>query len=403
MMFTSTSPSKTKYMKKIVDVLLMLQFIPHMMVSSISNYSANSFILKSISITILLLTILLHSRIYKVRIKAIYTFEQNRILYLTLLFFLLIPIISLTYSLNAEFGQLKVLALSINTIPTIVAFKYLVDTIDEEKFATYLYTLLTISVLSSIFVILATPFNYDGSYSIGLSDWSHVVFGRFISSAVFITALVIIYRKDSPLLIKAAFIISVIGLVLTQFRGGLVSIATVMFVIIIEFVSGRKFTDRIIKTSALLGFVIIFTGLYYLAKDNTRYESMMKDITSESYADGPILARERAYKYSLESIWKRPWIGSGAGGFYSEEVGKNVMEIKYPHNLVLEIGVEYGIPVLVLFLIFLKRMFIKQYKYHPVVFYFFLFAFMLAMFSKDLPNQPFYLIGLVFLTNKKSD
>lgn len=444
----------------LIDMLVVNVFILHLMMAAISNYKPASFILKTAATLLLLILIFADARQKSYPLRSSYSIKRNRNLYLIIILLVFIPSISLAYSVNINFGLMKLILLLTSTIPTILIFKYIIDTTDEKRLYVFIISLAAITVLSLVIILLTNPFNYSGNYSIGFSNWSHVIYGRYISAAslIFILLYVFSYHENSWMYLLI-FVISFAALLFSQFRAGVMDIFVLSLVITIgeilksvfrfrnksgmtryftvyrflnKFgITGKVYTDlrsrndsrqvrlrrtsshfdrlsvsysirfnRILKAGLLLVIIaasFIITG--FLIKNGSRYDTI---ISGTLDVDGSIGSRLKAYEYSIENIIHKPLTGTGFGGFYSEEVAKEVSWMKYPHNIFLEIGVELGIPVLILFCWMVITVFIKQYKYSPVIFYFFLFAFLLAQTSKDLPNQGMFLIGLVFLGDLKS-
>ncbi len=381
------------------DLLLTAYFILHLQISTVSNYKSISIVVKVVSTVMLAILCFVDMR------KHNYSFattklltKENRLFLFTMATLIVIPLLSLAYSYNYSYGISKYFLIIANTIPTIITFYYLLSTLNENRVRAFLFSLSVLVLVSSFIVISLKPFTYDSNYAVNFSRWSHVIFGRFIgiSSLIFLCCYLFTKKKNNHYLIIA--VISLVSLVISEFRAGLISIiALISFLMIYHAVTKTFSKKKIIALSFLLAFVTGVGIVVPIFSDDSRMESLVKNFTDDNHVDGAVNARELGYLYSIESIVSRPLLGVGFGGFYSKEVAKEVYEIKYPHNIFLEIGCELGVPILLIFSVILFSAFRFQYQFHPSIFFIFLFTLLLAQFSKDLPSQVQLLIGLAFL------
>jgi O-antigen ligase len=139
--------------------------------------------------------------------------------------------------------------------------------------------------------------------------------------------------------------------------------------------------------------------------------------------DSPIHSRLDSWEVSWEMIKENPLFGSGLGGFRGYNNIEWTNEIKYPHNLFLEITAECGFIGLFILVGLLLIIFRNVYRFsfsdlqsssqisatpsfspltsHLFTLTFFLFTLWLAMFSKDISSQSMLWIGLAFAGFKR--
>ena len=390
--------SKSKYFK---EVLLVNVFIITLFISSITNYSFSSFILKVISTAILWSIIIADSRISKFDFKEYFSAKHFKRLLLILCLFIIIPSISLAYSQNFSFGLLKLLSLTISTIPTILAFLYILLTFSKTRYQIFLISIIIITFLTVGFILIIQPFSYHDMNIKDLLNWSHVIYGRFIGCVYIIILFFLLNQKNKKLILLTSFCLSiiVIGVYISGLRSMILGVIIFTPLIVLTTILQKKinltnFTGLLISIIISLLIISIFSpGNKTLTE---RLENLRDTEELRFNLDGPIHTRYHFYKISLEILKERPILGVGFGGFRNYKNDALTNTRKYPHNIFLEFAVELGIPGLLLLLLLLYIIFSSARKVSLEVFIFFLFALWLAMFSKDIPSQSLLWIGIAF-------
>lgn len=392
---------KKSIIKYIIEILLVNLFIVNVFISSITTYNLNSFIIKSISTVLLFIVVFTDCKNTRFDLLDHLKSSQFKKLLSILVVFLLIPLISLSYSSNFAFGLQKLISLSISTIPTILAFFYILLTLNKERFHTFIFSIIIISFISVILILIIEPFSYDGSTPKSLTTWSHVIYGRFISSAYIIIFFYLLNLKNKKLIPPVSLCLSIIiiGIFLSGLRAALLGAFIFALLILIIYLFQKKL--RVINLSGLLLSIIVSLLLINIIPTGNKILfnrfNNLQDIEDFRFNyDSPIHTRYNSYDISIEIIKERPFLGTGFGGFRNYNDDYFTQVIKYPHNIFLEFFVELGIPGILLLLFLLYIIFSSTKKISVEVLLFFLFALWLAMFSKDIPSQSLLWIGLAF-------
>ncbi|MDA3907441.1 MAG: O-antigen ligase family protein [Bacteroidales bacterium] len=385
----------------IIQYLLSTIFILNLFVSEISNYKPYSFYIKGISSATLLFLTWID---YKLNIRKFIQPNQInfRIFYIILLLFILIPTLSLFYSHNVEFGIMKIGYILISVFPSIFVFIYFLQTASRDRTKIFLNTVLFVGLIFGIVSIIFSPYNPTTGYSFELSRWSHVIAGRFLSATVVIVLLMHFFS-----LVKSKYFLVVVTTILfvsvyfvglrASFLGIIILISSLIFYALIA-----KKKKALISISLALFFTVMSILLIGQLNNSAtdRYNKLITNDVGE-FEDGAINARLIAYNVSWENMLKHPFGGIGFGGFYNHSISGDIAEIKYPHNLLIEIQLELGIIGSIFFLALLALIFWRAYKFSIPLFVFLLFSFWLAMFSKDIPTQTQLWIGMAVLGIKK--
>jgi len=392
-----------KNIKILIQFIIGIVFVINLLVSEISNYKTYSFYLKSTSILILILFCVVDYILNKDNFSKINIFDSKWFGFV-LLSFIILPTISLFYSGNAIFGMLKIAYLLISTIPTILVFYYLLVTASEERIRVFLKSVIYFGLLFAIFSLIFSPFNPSTVYSFEFSRWSHVISGRLLGT---ITVIILLSHFTDFVESKLNLIIaSTLLLTSTYFvglRAALLGIAILLiFLLIFSLIIKDKKSLLTIILSVVFSFLIIFLINLGNQDSTERYNKLLTYQEGE-FDDGAINARMKAYEVSWENIKKSPFLGIGFGGFYNKQVSGEIANIKYPHNLIIEIQLELGLVGSVYFGILIAVMLSLAYKYFKSFFVFLIFSLWLAMFSKDIATQTQLWIGLALLGIKKRE
>jgi len=103
---------------------------------------------------------------------------------------------------------------------------------------------------------------------------------------------------------------------------------------------------------------------------------------------------------SFEIIKENPLLGKGIGGFQNYNNDPNLLLLKYPHNIFLELLCEYGVLIGGFFSIGLILLFVKAIKRNFILGIFILYALLIAQTTKDITSQMWFLLALFPLKEK---
>lgn len=374
-------------LKKKFPIIIFIAFLLNVFISEISNYKSYSFYMKGISSLILIGICFFDFRINSYTLKAeikeaIIRTSKISVIIITL------PLLSLIYSENTEFGTLKIIYFITGTFPAILTFVYILITTDKMDRILFIKILILTGLIFSVVTLIISPFDPATIYEFKINRWSHVIGGRFLSSVVIIIILAIFYNYITNRRM-AIFSLAIIltATYFTGLRAGLVGLIIFIMVVLVSLFIKKNWETFF---TLLISISISLIAISFINKSNStstnRYEKLLSSEIGV-YNDPGINARLEAYKVSWENIKKRPIFGVGFGGFNNERVSGNIYQIKYPHNLFIEIQLEMGIIGTIFYLILFGILFSKSYKINKGVFLFFIFSVWLAMFSKDFPTQ----------------
>lgn len=382
--------------------LFLLSLVAATIFSPISNYKLSSFVIKGIATFFLFTTIIVMYR------KSIIPFgkigNEFSLTLIQLNIFLIFCAATLLYSSNGYFGSLKWINFILSFYPLLIGYYLFFISYSSERGRIFLGILLLIILTSVPVIVLSHPFAYDGIYALSLTKWSHVIYGRFIGS-VTLLFLLLYLSKFLMFSWKAVFpfftFIFLLNL-LTGLRASVLAIIIIVFALIVYAVVKKNYVPGVVIIFSLflsLTFFYMFPGLNQEAENRT--ENLIVYSMGEDVADGPIQARESLYRTSIDMI-KDNWVmGVGFGGFKNISFGYDAFLIKYPHNLFLEFWVELGLIGVVIFFLFLYKLFRGTYKISPLLGIAALYPFILSMFSKDIPGQTFFAIYLAIISLPK--
>lgn len=429
-----------------LDTLLVSTFIVSISTASISNYKTSSLILKAaVNFFLLVLIFLDFSKIKnKSLLHSVSTTRQplsifsgqeitkRGIKFLFPVLLLFFPLLSLIYSSNPEFGLQKWMHLLIGIMPLIFAVYYFISILDKERYKKFLHILIAEALLCSIFILILSPFTYDGKYAIFSLQWSHVIVGRFLSLAFLLTLFYTLEQQDKRKIfwLIICLIVLIFALTFTGLRAALLGIAVIIILINIIYFINRKKNNQsnfvILQFCNLAILLSSFTAFYFFPSE--RFENLTAAENLSFRGDGAILSRLDAWESAWEMIKEKPLLGYGLGGYKTDFPPNNW--IKYPHNIFLEIQVELGLTGTILFLLFLYKIFrlnieggwqksevgrqrseakgqkseVGDWNLKAVSLYvklFFVFALILAAFSKDYATQTLLWISLPVLMERR--
>ncbi len=341
--------------------------------------------------------------------------------------FLFICYLSLTlaYSSNPVYGFQKILNFIISVVPSVLVFYYLVSTLNELRLKLFIYSLGIISVLTVSYIIIVYPFDQSTIYNYKPGRWSHVIYGRMISSFAVVLLLYLMWmiekgktrlrydtvrqaKEERRRVLFLMFItsLSVYGTYLSALRAafvGLMLVGVGLLVISAWFVvrssrfknlfTGKRVHSALTKNEELRtkelknnyaqagpGFGVLSTLLvitilsalliFFVTKPdiiNYRFDNMTAIDNLQFKGDPAIHSRLEAWELSWVIIKEHPFIGTGFGGFNGYNNIEWTKMIKYPHNIILEIVVEGGVVGLLVFCSLLAVVFKNIFHFEGTV------------------------------------
>ena len=393
-----------KEQKEIWYSLFLLALVATTIFSPISNYKFSSFVIKGAA------TFCLFTTIFVMDKRSIISFgkigKEFSLTLIQLNIFLIFCAATLLYSSNSFFGSLKWLNFILSFYPLLIGYYLFFISYTSVRGRIFLGILLLIILTSVPVIVLSHPFAYDGVYALSLNKWSHVIYGRFIGS-VTLLFLLLHFSKTTEFSWKVTFpFFTFIFLLnfLTGLRASVLAIIIIVFALTVY---------ALVKKNYVIGAVIIFSlffslTIFYLfpglnQEAENRTENLVSYSMGEDVADGPIQARESLYKTSANIIKDHWVVGVGFGGFRNITFGYDAFLIKYPHNLFLEFWSELGLIGVVVFFLFLYKLFKGSFKISPLMGIAALYPFILSMFSKDIPGQTLFAIFLAMISLSEKD
>ena len=398
-MISSIKKFKEKYLR---EFLIVIFFVASISTSSITNYSLRSFIIKFAASGILWCMIVIDIKKSKFNYKSFAKSKYFKRLLTILIVFTLLLLTTLSYSFNPLFGTKKLLGFIISTIPTIIAFSYLLKTNNETRVKVFMISLTVAAVFSVFLILILQPFSYYDMNIKNITSWSHVIYGRFIGSVYLIILFFYLNTKDKTLItfFPLAFAVIIIGVYLSGLRAMILGVSiltpiTLLISFLQKKVNIKKIAALVVVIAASITVIItVIPGNEILTG---RLENLQDFEKLRFNVDGPIQTRYHFYKISFDILKEYPILGVGFGGFRNYKNDIATQTRKYPHNLFLEFAVELGIPGILFCIYLLYLIFSSAKKISIEVFIFFLFALWLAMFSKDISSQSLLWIGLAFV------
>ncbi|MCZ6702696.1 MAG: O-antigen ligase family protein, partial [Ignavibacteria bacterium] len=292
--------------------------------------------------------------------------------------------LTLIYSSNPVYGFQKILNFIISVVPSVIVFYYLISTLTERRIKLFIYSLGIISVLTVSYILIYYPFEQSTIYHYEPGRWSHVIYGRMISSIAVVLLLYLIWMVDRGktkeerlrvLLLMFITSMAVYGTFLSAFRAGFVGLMLVgggLLVISAWFVVRSSllknlFADKRIHSSltkdqalstkeqitdyrqtghvsgilsTLLVVTILSALLIFLIPRpdiiNFRFDNMAAIDALNFKGDPAIHSRLDSWELSWEMIKEHPLLGTGLGGFNGYNNIEWTKVIKYSHNIILE-------------------------------------------------------------------
>lgn len=373
------------------EALLLGSFALLLFTNQISNYTLSSYIIKSLSLIIAGLALYYYDKKNPQFIRLIKSIPGQY--YLIGLFILIIyPAITLIYSLNPLHGFLKIVNMLVSNFPLLFFFYYSIATFSTLRGRVLVSGALVTGIIFSLVVIIFYPFNHYELYKFEPDRLSHVMVGRILGLAYIIILLGFSFENRVTAVIYG-LILTIIGYAsyLTALRASVIGLVICVLLYIFLLFRYKKswYKAGVIISSVILTILMIgFTTKIVSPMPEERFGSFEKLNTGKE--DGAIKARYYLYNRAIELIQDNPLWGVGFGG-YAKKGDKFAI---YPHNIFLEAYSELGAfgGTLIVWLIILALY--RSYKYDRRIFILFIYALILAMFSKDLTTNGIVLMML---------
>ncbi len=387
----------SNYKDTIREALLLTSFAGLLFTNQISNYTLNSYLIKAAAL-VFAAFIQMYYRAdnqFVDIIKAI----NRRNAFIILGILVIYPVITILYSVNPVQGLLKTANMIISVIPLIILLYFLLKTNSRLRKAILISGAMITGIVFSLIVILFYPFNHYDAYVFEPGRLSHVMVGRILG----LSFLIVLFALKSQHIIYKILLGLILVLVgyagyLTALRASVLGLGlSILIYIIFNFRvrENRRTLGVVIGMVIAILLTILLTTEYVSPMPKERFGSFEKLNTGNE--DGAVKARYYLYNRAIDMIKENPVLGVGYGGF-AEKEGNFVV---YPHNLVLEVYSEMGIigGTLILGLIIISL--IKAYKINRNLFIFLVYAFVLAMFSKDLTTNGMLVMGVGVILRKQ--
>ncbi len=385
------------FYKKNENLILILFAYLHLILSTISNYGTASYIIKFSSLFFLSTLILLNTN-FNISIYISRSF--GKILFLLILF-LLIFSVSLFYSKNRAFGIEKIIHFLLGPFFMVIVIYFISQIMKNADFKSFTAIIAVLLIVSVLIAAVVNPFDFSEKYyQFRIGNWSHIIFGIFIA----LTLLLILfsYINETNLkynfLYSAALFTGIYGLYASIPRGSIIalSVTSVIFILynIIKFKQKNIFIKIIIPIAISLILMLIFQR--EIKGPEKSIQKVFSVLTDKGYGDISIQSRLMAYEISIKMIKDSPLTGVGFGGFKSFYESEFPIELEYPHNIFLEFQTETGISGSVLFVLLLVISLKKIKKNNIMVFSVFLFGFIYALFSKDIPSNTIIFVSIFY-------
>ena len=220
--------------------------------------------------------------------------------------------------------------------------------------------------------------------------------------AIVASLFLVLYYLNRSKIDLISFLISLVMIILQGSRGALGCIISTFFLLaIFYFVKTRKQTikKQLGKALVISIFLVSFLGLFSvgasfssnLSVNSLRFLRIDYSRSIQLLLEGRIddgSGRERIWDTAGEAIQNEVLLGYG---FYGDRniIGKKLI-FGYPHNFILEVFLQFGVPLGIVFVLFLFWNIIKMGRKCNDVTWWFLYIFLLSSCSKLLLSDSFW-------------
>lgn len=257
---------------------------------------------------------------------------NNFVIFPFIIWTLFIP--AVFFTVETDYANTKVVTLFTITFALAVAPFYLLRTIRQRT--VFLSTLIAISLFAAVYVSVLDQDNEDlYATRLILGGTDTIGTGRLAMTGALIAAVFVLGGKHK-LTIRVIFLsISIVGSLLALSSGSRGPAVAVLIAIVTILLTAPLFKLR--RPWAIGGFFVIANLVLWFAISvpSDGVTRVLSIFTGET--DTSTNARLRLWSEAWHQIGERP-LGSGWGGFDAYTYSH-----RYPHNILLEIGVEAGI------------------------------------------------------------
>jgi len=339
-------------------------------------------------------------------------FSENSNLFLTnkynnlIFLFIIFSVFSLLWTPAFNYGSYKLALFSLKFLMIFVNIPLIIK---ESRF--FIVSNIAIFTTSIMLLLLIFGFNIFNITSFnrwdrfGGNDYqsNSINVGRYFGLASIFYYLIILYKNSTYLKLASVFliVISILLIVITGSKGPLISTLLVMILITLPLIKKLG--------KAIIVFLVIFFGLWIGTSSFVMTTLSSNDFIFHRYIDfsGSSNSRYLAINKCLDNYLESPLItkifgeGIGATGYVLQS--SDVPD--YPHNIFVEILVEFGLVGLlsIIYLIVITLIFINKknaiLNKSDFLFYFggLVFSLINSMFSGDYATN-YYLFDFFILS-----
>jgi O-antigen ligase len=336
-------------------------------------------------------------------IKKIILSKSKILFWLFYLLVLLIPPILWLFFDITEYGFEKAINFWLIVIPisVVVTEKY-----DRKDVVRTFYILLAVAAFLALLSSVGLSLSERSDGRMAALGGGPIVFGRWMGFGIFTLLFLPIKIKY---VYKYSLIVIFFILALASGSRGPV-LALFLTVLVYVFLNFNRVIIRICLGVLLLLSVLVFSGLETEISKLGNSKRVFMNISKKGGSKQSTSTRTNLAIGSFLLLQNYP-LGVGAGNWQviSNELNPtHLMPLEYPHNLVLEVACEYGIPtVLVLLLLFLYVFHLSYHKMieykndktslYPLLFYLFIYLFLNSLVSGMLNDSRLLFIIISFI------
>ena len=313
--------------------------------------------------------------------------------YLILCLFLFI---SLLHSSNFLYGLKKLISFSLDYYPSTLIFAFFLTHNEKQFYKSSINIFTSLGVILTAIILIQGGISYI-SLENNLLHLGHIGAGKFLTFSFILTLFVslnpnVILKKKY--FINTALIFLFIGLYFSGLRSAML---ITLFCIIILLISAKYlYKIDILKRLfyvLLFSAVLIYGISFFIASPEHRYKKAVIIEKCNISFDASITDRINAFNDSINIIKSDFLFGLGLGGYNNQEI----RQLKYPHNILLEIFTELGFVGFISFILYLFILFKKVLKLNIVLGILVLISFSFSMFSGSMMDQKLLFICSCFI------
>ena len=366
---------------------------------AIGRFYDSRLIINGVNITIILssfYSVFLLSCIFLIRKTSLSTYKiLSYLLYAVMIMSSLVLWILFDVT---DYGLEKLLNFLLITIPISIVIN---EKFNESDRNFFIITLLGISIF--LFLICIYDFSSLVNSRSGVLGGGPIVLSRWLCFG----SIILFFHPKFPR-IKYVFVLMLIIMSLfTGSRGPFYSLILVM--LLFFFINFRKLFWKTLYVTSFIAIIMIASGLHVKLLEFSTVGRVFMNLQEGGYNKST--GRSIVYQTSFNEILEHP-LGVGSGNFDVYADKREFLlnkKIYHPHNLFLEIFVEFGLFSFILFCLYIfysiKISYTKNLKfvnnYGNLLFYTFAFLMLNSMISGDL-NDARILLVFIPLMNVKN-